>query len=91
LKLVHAEVLNQTVTSQSNFFLNVLGEGTISGNGFDATPGTFSFTVDNSNGRPRIRFGFAAESSALPDGGTTVMLLGAAIGALGMARRFLKS
>ena len=26
-----------------------------------------------------------------PDGGTTVMLLGAALGALGMARRFLKS
>jgi hypothetical protein len=27
----------------------------------------------------------------VPDGGTTVMLLGAALGALGMARRFLKS
>jgi hypothetical protein len=31
-------------------------------------------------------FGFATT----PDGGTTVMLLGAALGALGMARRFLK-
>jgi hypothetical protein len=28
---------------------------------------------------------------AVPDGGTTVMLLGAALGALGMARRFLKT
>jgi hypothetical protein len=28
---------------------------------------------------------------AVPDGGATVMLLGAALGALGMARRFLKS
>jgi hypothetical protein len=27
----------------------------------------------------------------VPDGGTTVMLLGAALGALGMARRFLKA
>jgi hypothetical protein len=27
----------------------------------------------------------------VPDGGATVMLLGAALGALGMARRFLKS
>ncbi len=27
----------------------------------------------------------------VPDGGTTVMLLGAALGALGMARRYLKS
>jgi hypothetical protein len=28
---------------------------------------------------------------AVPDGGTTVMLLGAALGALGMARRYIKS
>jgi hypothetical protein len=28
---------------------------------------------------------------AVPDGGSAVMLLGAALGALGMARRFLKS
>jgi hypothetical protein len=30
-------------------------------------------------------------TGAVPDGGTTVMLLGTALGALGMARRFLKS
>jgi hypothetical protein len=37
--------------------------------------------------------GFAANggSVSIPDGGTTVMLLGAALGALGMARRFLMS
>jgi hypothetical protein len=37
--------------------------------------------------------GFAAGPSggSVPDGGTTVMLLGAALGALGMARRFLRS
>jgi hypothetical protein len=29
-------------------------------------------------------------TGSVPDGGTTVMLLGAALGALGMARRFLK-
>jgi protein with PEP-CTERM/exosortase system signal len=35
--------------------------------------------------------GFAAENAGgVPDGGTTVMLLGAALSALGMARRFLK-
>ena len=34
--------------------------------------------------------GFAGEGpGTVPDGGTTVMLLGAALGALGMARRFL--
>jgi hypothetical protein len=37
--------------------------------------------------------GFAAGpgGGSVPDGGTTVMLLGAALGALGMARRFLRS
>ena len=37
--------------------------------------------------------GFAAgpNGGSVPDGGTTVMLLGAALGALGVARRFLKS
>ena len=38
--------------------------------------------------------GYAANGGAVnnaPDGGTTVMLLGVALGALGMARRFLRS
>jgi hypothetical protein len=35
---------------------------------------------------------FAGEGAGtIPDGGTTVMLLGTALGALGMARRYLKS
>jgi hypothetical protein len=33
---------------------------------------------------------FGPGGQGVPDGGTTVMLLGAALGALGMARRFLK-
>jgi VPDSG-CTERM motif len=33
---------------------------------------------------------FGTGGNGVPDGGTTVMLLGAALGALGMARRFLK-
>jgi hypothetical protein len=53
--------------------------------GFDAAAHLFS----NSSGLT----GFAAEGEGpniVPDGGATVMLLGAALGALGMARRFLK-
>ena len=34
--------------------------------------------------------GFVGPTGTVPDGGTTVMLLGAALGSLGMARRFLK-
>ena len=34
---------------------------------------------------------FTSGGQGVPDGGTTVMLLGAALGALGMARRYIKS
>ena len=34
---------------------------------------------------------FSAAFNALPDGGTTAMLLGAALGALGVTRRYLMS
>ena len=56
--------------------------------GFDAA----AHYIDNNIGAPNT--GFTAEGSSgahIPDGGTTVMLLGAALGALGMARRFIMS
>ncbi len=46
------------------------------------------FLVQPVNAAPAIGGGPGVVS--VPDGGTTVMLLGAALGALGMARRFLK-
>jgi hypothetical protein len=50
-----------------------------------------AFPANGANGA--IATGFAANGPcppAVPDGGATVMLLGAALGSLGMARRFLK-
>jgi hypothetical protein len=84
------DLLTTTVVSQSNTFLNVLGTGIISGNGLDPTPGTWSFTDSNSNGNDKTLFSFAANAAGIPEPSVTVLLLGtAAIGALGMARRFL--
>jgi hypothetical protein len=81
-----------TSLTQDSHFLNVLAVGTLHGPaGFDDTQGMFSFTVDNANGKTHVSFGFAADTVATPDGGTTVMLLVAALGALGMVRRYLKS
>jgi hypothetical protein len=50
-----------------------------------------AFPADVSAGA--LATGFASNGGAVntPDGGTTVMLLGAALGVLGMARRFIKS
>jgi hypothetical protein len=52
---------------------------------------TFNSTVFNNQGQPQALSHYALfNPTGVPDGGTTVMLLGAALSALGMARRFLK-
>ena len=43
------------------------------------------------NGTGNTGFAAGPGGGSVPDGGTTVMLLGAALGALGLARRFLRS
>jgi hypothetical protein len=83
-----------SVSHTDNSFLNILASGVLHGTGFDDTPGMFSFTVSNPDGLPHRAFAFAAEIVAVPnvpDGGTTVMFLGAALSVIGMARRCLKS
>ena len=80
------DLASSTIVTQIFNFLNVTGVGTISGNGFDSTPATFTLTVTQLG----TRLVFGAITATTPDGGTTVMLLGAALGALGMAQRFLK-
>jgi hypothetical protein len=59
-------------------------------NGFDAAAHIFVMTSPANASISALATGFAGEGTAVvvPDGGTTVMLLGAALGALGMARRF---
>jgi hypothetical protein len=85
------DLLTSTVVTRNSTFLNISGTGIVSGNGFDPTSMEWSFTAQNAGGRPRTIFSFSANGVAVPDGGTTVMLLGAALGVLGMARRFLMS
>jgi VPDSG-CTERM motif len=83
------DLMSAVVTSQSANFLNVLGTGIISANGFDPTPATWSFTIDNADGRPHLTFGFATDTVAgVPDGGSAVALLGLAlIGIEGLRRK----
>jgi hypothetical protein len=80
--------------------LNVLLTGTVSGNGFDTTAFTGSFQTANPSSGPghgfpndglttfteRISFG---SSASVPDGGTTIMLLGVALVGLGLIKRKL--
>jgi hypothetical protein len=56
--------------------------------GFDAS----AHYIDNNIGAPNTFFAGEGQGTiTVPDGGTAVMLLGVALGALGMARRYLKS
>ena len=59
--------------------------------GFDAGAHIFVTTSPADAANSALVTGFAGEGQQqVPDGGTTVMLLGTALGSLGMARRFLK-
>jgi hypothetical protein len=82
------DLLTSTVVFQSSAFLSISGTGVVSGNGFEPTAMDWSFSSQKSGNNT---FSFSSNSTAVPDGGTTVMLLGAALGVLGMARRFLMS
>ena len=84
------DLASSTIVVQNASFLSVSGTGTVSGNGFDDTAMDWAFTTQSSGGRTHIVFSFSANGTAVPDGGATVMLLGAALGSLGIARRFLK-
>jgi hypothetical protein len=88
------ELLTATVVTQTANFLNVLGTGTISGNGFDPTAATWGFTINNSDGLPHLIFSFGGDSStrtSVPDGGSAVALLGLAFIGIEVLRRKLRS
>jgi hypothetical protein len=62
------DLMSSTISSQSSTFLNIKGPGTITGNGFDPTPGTWSFTSTNSSGEDSTSFTFTTDTaSAIPE------------------------
>jgi len=75
------------IVSQGGGFLNVSGTGTITGPGFDATFGTWTFTSQD-DGAGGV-FSWSGGSQSLPDGGATVALLGLALAGIEGIRRKL--
>jgi hypothetical protein len=65
--------------------LTLKGTGTVNLVGFDPTVGTWTFTANQGGGT----FSFSASNSTIPDGGTTLLLLGSALSGLGLIRRKL--
>lgn len=85
----HFDLTSCVIVAQSSTFLNITGIGTISGNGFDATPGTWSFTSSDANGQPQSTFGFQTQTATVPEP-TTLALLGAGLFSLAATRRRTK-
>jgi VPDSG-CTERM motif len=85
------DLTSSTIVSQTVNFLNITGTGTVTGNGFDPTPGEWSFTSTNSNGHTRSTFGFQSQTNAVPDGGATAALLGLALTGVEVLRRKFKA
>lgn len=90
------QLLNDYVTLQNSVNLNLSGTGILSITGgssnFAPTTGSWAFSINNSGGQthPSFDFTFAnSQTAVVPDGGATVMLLGAALSVLGLFRKKL--
>lgn len=85
-------LLSSTIVSQSTTFLNVSGTGIVSAPGYDDTYMDWAFTVSNASGETKAQYTAApsASATAVPDGGSTVAMLGFAIAGLGITCRFLR-
>ena len=75
------DLSSTTIVTQSVNGILIVGTGTISGNGFDPTPGEWSFSQQKGSGT-RLSFSATTETP-LPDGGMSLTLLGA--GLVGLA------
>ena len=84
---------SSTVVLQNSSFLTIKGTGILTGNQYAATPGTWAFTSQQADGSSQDSFSFSANTAAVPgqvpDGGTTVALLGAALVGVAALRRKL--
>jgi hypothetical protein len=83
------DLTSSGVVTQNSNLLNASGTGFVSGNGFDSTAGTWSFTTRTS-GAPEFLFSVST-GDGVPDGGATVALLGLALAGVEVVRRKLKA
>ncbi len=88
------DLTSSTLDFQSGSFLNASGTGWITGNGYDATPGSWWFTAQlpEADGRFSYSAGTSANpGSNVPDGGSAFALLGLALGGMEALRRRRKA
>jgi len=87
------DLATATIDTQNSHLLSITGTGTLSGAGFDPTPGTWAFSAQSAGGIHQASFTFSADTTGagVPDGGSAVALLGIALVGLEGLRRKLYS
>jgi hypothetical protein len=61
------DLTSDVVDQRSSTLLDVVGTGVLSGNGLNATPGKWQFTINNVSGNPQANFSFTSSSAAVPE------------------------
>jgi len=82
---------SSSIFSQNALFLDVVLAGTVTGNGYDATAFSGTFQVANPPANGTTTFTERLSFNSVPDGGTTVLLLGSALSGLALIRRKLSA
>src|ERR1700730_145083 len=87
------DLTSSVITTQNATFLDIKGVGTITGNSFDPTPGTWSFTSSNASGQDHATFSFQAQAAAVPEASSAVLFgIGGAVLLVGcLLRRKFKT
>jgi hypothetical protein len=88
------ELISSAISAQSGTYPNgtvtVTGSGYVSGNGYSSTLMSWSFTAqDPYASTDPVAWTFSASGASLPDGGSTVMLLGIALSGAALLRKKL--
>ena len=79
------DISSTTSVVRGSSTLLLEGTGVAHITGFDATAGTWNLTLNQNGGL----LNFSGGATTIPDGGVTVMLLGAALSAMGLFRKKL--
>lgn len=81
------DLSSSNVVLQNADFLVIEGTGTIMGNGFDPTEGTWSFTSQSPDANGIFSFSASGDFQGVPDGGITAALLGVGLVGIELLRR----
>jgi hypothetical protein len=80
-------LISSTTVYQSRHFLAIRGTGILTANGFKDTPATWWFTTQGVAAENKFSWSSSTVAAAVPDGGTTLILLGGSLlGLLGLRR-----